>query len=186
VAIAFDPPLPPSDRSQLAEILRVDEGKLDDRLALVAAAAAEEYLEQFLGRKVFTRGSDIREYRLLCLIKRVYKSRFPTEGEISALFQTTASQSRALIRAVASKYQYELGEIRAATLKDSIEQIKKTSGDDWQLNEPSDFVVEALNALLASLDGTLTRLIRKEGTVCNYVVKPATREALRDHFGVTT
>lgn len=107
MAITFDAPISADDRAQLAAILGIEERDLDQRLALVATAATAEYVEQFLGRKVFTRGSDIREYRLYCLIQRLYQSRFPNEGEVSALFQTTASQSRALIRAVSSKYQYD-------------------------------------------------------------------------------
>src|SRR5579863_264630 len=96
--LSFDPNLPIEDREQLARILNVKEPDLDSLLNRVAAAATAEYIEQFLGRKVFTRGSDMREYRLLCLIHQLY-GRIPAEGEVSALFQTTTAQSRALLRA---------------------------------------------------------------------------------------
>jgi hypothetical protein len=121
--LAFDPELSDEDRRQLAPILGVEEQALDEQLALVARAALTEDVELFLGRKVFTRGSDMREYRLYLLIRYLYGNRFPTEAQISALFQTTTSQSRSLLRAVSSKYQYELTDAREATLKAAVEQI---------------------------------------------------------------
>ncbi|HEV3047019.1 MAG TPA: hypothetical protein VGY13_06615 [Solirubrobacteraceae bacterium] len=130
----------------------------------------------------------MREYRLYLLIRHVYRERLPSESEVSALFQTTTSQSRSLIRAVASKYQYELADVRDATLKAAIERIHSlkgaAAGDDSYLEEQSEFVIEALNALVGRLDGTLTRLIRSQGTASSYVVKPATRRRLREHFGL--
>ncbi len=45
-------------------------------------------------------------------------------------------------------------------------------------------MIEALNAAISRLDGTLTRLIRSQGTAASFVVKPATRAALRNQFGL--
>jgi hypothetical protein len=186
--ITFDPSLVEPDRQQLCDILGVTPRDLDARLAALAGAATLEYVEQFLGRKVFTRGSDIREYRLFLLIRYLFDERIPSEDQVSALFQTTASQSRALIRAVSSKYQYDLATAREATLKAAVEAIGQPAnaqaGSDWSLDGQSDYVIEALNAVVSRQDGTLTRLIRSQGTASSYVVRPATRTALRSFFGI--
>jgi hypothetical protein len=186
--VTFDPVLTEPDRQQLGDILGLSSQQLDAKLISLARAATAEYIEQFLGRKVFTRGSDIREYRLYLLIRHVFDERIPSEDQVSALFQTTTSQSRALIRAVLSKYQYELVTAREATLKAAVEAIAQPqnapASSDWSLDGQSDYVIEALNAAIGRLDGTLTRLIRSQGTAASYVVRPATRTALRTHFGL--
>jgi hypothetical protein len=87
-------------------------------VAKYADAAAEEYIRMILGQRVFTRGQDIREYRLYLLVKHVFAGKLPTEQQICSLFQTTTTQSRALLRAVMSKYQYELQEAIYDTLRE--------------------------------------------------------------------
>jgi len=98
------------DLEMLAEILGTSPDEVEAALAPYLHAAATEYVEMFLGRKVFTRGQDIREYRLFLLMKEVFE-RLPDEQEVSDLFQTTESQSRSLIRSVMSKYQYDLTDV---------------------------------------------------------------------------
>jgi hypothetical protein len=147
--------------AQLAAILRCEPAEVPTQLEHLGGAALTEYLELVLGRRVFTRGSDMREYRLFLLIQRLYGGqRLPTEDEVSALFQTTSTQSRSLLRAVGSKYQYELSEITQAALRAAVDLISQAdgaaAGADWHL----------------------------EGTASRYVVKPSTRLALRDAFGL--
>ena len=86
MTVAFDIPLTAEDRAQLAGIIACSPEELDERLSNYAKAAAAEYVEMFLGRKVFTRGSDIREYRLFLLIREVF-GRLPTEQQVSDLFR---------------------------------------------------------------------------------------------------
>ena len=114
MAITVDLPLNAEEKAQLAGILRCDPDALDAVLAPYAAAALEEYARMFIGQRVFTRGSDIHEYRLFLLIKQPLEGRIPDEQQVSDLFQTTATQSRSLIRSVLAKYQYELQEATRA------------------------------------------------------------------------
>jgi hypothetical protein len=52
------------DRNQLAAIFECEPDSLDALLAKNIAAAEEKYVSIFLQQRLFTRGSDIREYRL--------------------------------------------------------------------------------------------------------------------------
>jgi hypothetical protein len=81
---------------------------LDERLSGFVAAAEEEYVRMMLGQHVYSRGQDIKVYRLSLLIKHAFGGRLATEGQISALFQTTTTESRSLLRTVRAKFQYEL------------------------------------------------------------------------------
>src|SRR4051794_20961152 len=96
------------EKRQLAATLGCTVRDLSRTFKDYEKAASEEYARMILGQRVLTRGQDIREYRLCLMINHVFGGRLPSERQISALFQTTATQSRALLRAVMSKYQYEL------------------------------------------------------------------------------
>lgn len=172
-----------TDEQRLAAILGCDPAKLVDELKPLADAALAEYVELILGRRVFTRGSDMREYRLLLLIKHRYRNRLPTEEEISALFQTTTTQSRSLLRAVTSKYQYELSDTMDDAIKAAVKGMKK-DGNDWHLDAESEFIVEALNRRVARIDVSLPRLQRVEGTLSRYAVKASTQDKLREALGL--
>jgi hypothetical protein len=88
VDIEFKPSGGAADIAMLAEILGSSPDQVEDKLAPYVSAAATEYIEMFLGRRVFTRGQDIREYRLFLLMRGVF-GRLPDEQEVSDLFQTT-------------------------------------------------------------------------------------------------
>jgi hypothetical protein len=187
VSISFDTPIGGTDSAKLAEILECAPEELEAALEPYARAAATEYVEMFLGRKVFTRGSDIREYRLFLLIREVFK-RLPTEQEVSDLFQTTETQSRGLIRSVMSKYQYELTEVLDKSMKEALEAAAQdpnaVEDDDWYITVSSEYIVEALNRLVAQRDGTLTRIVLRKGTASSYVIRPSTRAVLRAALGL--
>ena len=81
----------------LSEIVNCDVDELNEELTKIATAATEEYIKMMLGEKVFTRGSDIREYRLYLLILKYF------EGNIlmKAQFQ---DYSKLLIQRVSHYY----------------------------------------------------------------------------------
>ncbi|HYM60686.1 MAG TPA: hypothetical protein VEZ11_07320, partial [Thermoanaerobaculia bacterium] len=114
--ITVDLDLSDPETKQLAGTLGCSVKDLPAKLSDSCSAAAEEYARMFLGQKVFTRGSDIQEYRLFLLIRHAFGGSIPDEQHISDLFQTTASQSGSLIRSVMSKFQYELRQVIDATL----------------------------------------------------------------------
>src|SRR5712691_6911431 len=117
------------EKNQLAAILGCDLAGLDNVLSAYGSAALEEYARMFLGQRVFTRGSDIREYRVFLLIRHAFGNRFPNDQKLCDLFQTRLTEARSLIRAVSAKYQYELHDAREATLK-SILTAAQQQGDN--------------------------------------------------------
>lgn len=171
---------------QLASILGTKTEDLGETLAPVGEAALTEYVRMFLGQAVFTRGSDIHEYRLFLLIKHLFKNRIPYEQRISDLFQTTATKSRALVRSVMSKYQYEL----RAAIEDSLAEIlagcpDPDEGEDFEVSIFNDSLVKVMNRLLASMDGSLPPVVKKRGTVTTYLVRPSALRRLIEYLEVT-
>jgi hypothetical protein len=183
MAITVDLALGADEKAQLAGILHCEVNELDGVLTPYARAAVEEYTRMFIGQRVFTRGADIQEYRLFLLIKEPFENTIPDEQRVSDLFQTTASQSRSLVRSVMSKYQYELQEAINATLKQAIEDAE-AEGDDWTVTINSENIVDALNRVIGSIDGSLPQIEKKRGTVSNYVVRRSSYSRLCERFNL--
>ncbi len=135
-----------------------------------------------LGQRVLTRGQDIREYRLSLLIRFVFGGRLPSDQQISALFQTTITQSRALLRAVMSKYQYELKDAIRATLRDELQRAQLQQSGEWLLTCDSENVIEAFNREIATVDGALPQVTRSRGTVGAYDIQASTHAVLLLQF----
>lgn len=171
------------DQHELARILECDVDELPTVLANHSSAALTEYVSMFLGQKIFRRGSDINEYRLFLLITKVFKNRIPDEQEVCRLFQTTATESRALIRAVMSKFQYQLREAIDNSVRNALDSAtQEENGGPYVVTINSLNVVEELNRALASIDGTLQQIRKMRGSVSTYEISPASYARLRERF----
>jgi hypothetical protein len=178
--------LTPENEAQLAEVLGCTTAQLSTRLAPYASAALVEYVMMFLGQRVFTRGSDMREYRLLLLIQEVMANRIPDEAFVSRLFQSTTSESRVLLRAVMSKYQSQSHAAAQQSIKNVLEKARfYEDGKVWLITIDNTIIVEHLNRALVEVDGTLERVAKHGQSVSTYDVKPASLDALCKTFGVT-
>jgi hypothetical protein len=184
VAVNAQLDLSADEEAQLADIFGTQPAKLRSALQPYASAALEEYARMFLGQRVFSRGSDLLEHRLLLLIRHAFDGRVPSDDRVSALFQTTPAQSRTMIRSVLAKYQYVLGEGLRATLAETLGAARKREGEDiWTAVAPP-FVVDALNRALVSIDGTLPPLRKEQGTMSTFELQRSSYLRLCERFGV--
>jgi hypothetical protein len=175
----------PTESDQLAEILGCAVQALPDKMALIASAAIQEYVSMFQGQKVFTRGSDINEYRLFLLITRALGNRIPDEQDVCRLFQTSTTESRALIRAVMSKYQYLLREAIDSSMRQIIQTAQRDENDPdgaYEVIVNSLNVVEELNRQLVLIDGSLKLIAKKRGSVSTYEISPSSYERLSERL----
>jgi len=185
MTVTIDLRLSETEEVDLKKILR-EEKNWPKGFASYAAAATEEYARMFLGQKIFTRGSDIREYRLFLLIRTAFKNEIPDEQDVCALFQCTVSQSRALLRAVTSKYQYELSKEISTSLKKILEGATKIEGRDaWLIRARSENAVAELNKILARQPGQ-DEIARQTGKLGTYEVKSAARQFLLEQLPDST
>ena len=168
----------------LKEVLPDEEHSLfQDKLNKVASAAVEEYCRMILGQKVLGRANDIREYRLRLLIKTLYNNTIPSEQAVSALFQTTPSESKALIRSTALKYKYELKEALHATLKGIIKKAENMDEDGMHyviIDSPAQ--VDELNRILLSENGIVPKIKKDLRTLSQYIITESSYAILKDYF----
>jgi len=172
------------ERAQLSATFGCAPDALDARISLYNDAACEEYLRMVLGQRVFTRGQDIREYRLLLLIQHVFAGRLPSETQVCAIFQTTITQSRTLLRSVLAKYQYDLHDVTLNTLKDVLSKATqdRNAKDARRLNIDNTNVIDALNRLISSIDGSLPLVTKVQGTGSSYLIMGSSFQKISDHL----
>lgn len=176
-----------NEKLELLKEVLGEETQIENQLALISKAAFEEYFKLFIGEKVFTRGADIKEYRLFLLIKHALKGRIPSEETVSKLFQLTTSESKSLIRSVMSKYQFEMRGIIGITLKEvflSAEQIQTDSGrvEKYHVDIKTENIVKEINRILGNIDGNLPSITKDRGTYSTYTIDSESYEKLNDYF----
>lgn len=184
--IKFDITFNKTESDLLKSILHCTDTELNDRLNKVARASYEEYRKMILGQKVFTRGKDIIEFRLFIFIKYFFDGKIPEEQKICDLFQVTATESRALIKSIMSKYQYELRDTIQSSIKEQVEKISlDENSDEYKISIQNQYFKDELNRVLGTIDTSLPVIQIDKGTIATYIVKPSSYLKLCEHFGVT-
>jgi len=174
-----------AEEQEIATILGCTVADLNDRLNMCSKAAINEYLAMFRGQKVFKRGSDMLEYRLLLLIETTFNGVIPDERTVCSLFQTTLTESRSLIRSVISKYQYQLRTQVERTLTTSLTAAnRQDNSQPYTVVINSHTVVDELNKALAEIDGNLSPVTKKKGSVSTYEISPSSYNRLCTKFSV--
>ena len=169
------------DKNLLMNILRVNQDQLSEALQSHTVSALEEYINMYLGKNIYKRGSDIQENKLYLLIKNNVFDGMPTEKEVSKFFQTTIGQSRTLLRAVNTKYQYKLRNVILENLKKTIEKSNLVDGD-YELFVESKFTLEELDILISSLGGEVAPIKKKRDTSSIYIIPSDTYQRIIAHI----
>jgi hypothetical protein len=172
------------DAATLQRLFDCTAAQLPAKLSQHADAALHEYVESYMGRRAFSRGSDILEHRLSLLIRHAFGNVMPTAAQISDLFQTTLATSRSIIRNTFSKYRYDLDTAASASAKHVLEHID-WSGQDARaiIREPN--LLELLNRRLLNKDPKLKEVARIPGIVGTYAIHEDTYAVLCTAFGAT-
>jgi len=159
--------------------------ELTQKLGTIGKAALTEYNKMILGQRVFTRGKDILEFRLLNLIKHHFNGAIPSEQQISALFQITATESRALIRSITSKYQYELTDIINTMLKELLrDKTMKNADKNYKLPLDNVFFKDELNKRLGMYDNKLPMVEKDVTTNGVYTISISAYDRLCHEFQI--
>lgn len=177
--------LTPLEEQEVAAILGCSVADLNIQLDKFLGASISEYLAMFRGQKVFKRGSDMLEYRLLLMIETAFDGVIPDERTVSSLFQTTLTESRSLIRAVISKYQYQLRTYVEQTLIVLLNAANRQNNtQDYTVVINSQNIVDELNKTLADIDGSLSPVAKKRGSVSIFEISPSSYNRLCNKFNV--
>jgi hypothetical protein len=173
-----------SDKTRLADALGCTEADLPARLKGHAQAALHEYVELYLGRRVFSRGSDILEHRLALLVQHAFGNLVPDEGSVARLFQSTLSQARSLTRSALSKYRFQLETAARASAKDLLEHARWSRDSSvYRVTINTANLVDLLNQALAREDGNQKPLSRNPESQTTYEIAEGSYGPLCRAFG---
>lgn len=118
-----------------------------------------------------TRIDEARQRRLFHMIRHHYRDRIPSETEVTRAFHLTATQARALIRAVLARFRHDLGDAITDMLRSPLEEATPARGDGWRkVRIPSPWIADALNELLAGAEVEHKRLRRDPGMSNGYLL----------------
>jgi hypothetical protein len=173
----------------LADAIARDTGDaklaLDEVLSLCGRAALEEYLELFLGRRMFTRMKDQNEWRLLLLVRFLYGNRIPSEGTVSELFQLTPSEARGLIRSLRARYRFDIADALQATAKSTLKRMAyDTSDGAYKVNIPDGTLVEHFRYTLEREGGGYSPPEKKDKTTGVWLFSRDAANLLRKRYGL--
>ena len=184
--IKFNVNIQDDEKELLKSILHCEtDNELNILLNKIGRSAFEENRRMIIGQKVFTRGRDILEYRLFNLIKFFFDGKIPDEQKICDLFQITATESRAFVRSIMSKYQYDLKETISLTLKEQVENIQKDENEEiYKLSIQNQYFKDELNRILGTIDTSLPIIEKERGTISTYIIQPSSYQKLCEHFGI--
>lgn len=180
--VTFDIDIDAADAPLLAQAIGCAEADLQARLAGHAKAALTEYLEAYLGRRAFNRGSDVLEHRLALLIQHAFNGVVPDDACVSRLFQSTTSTSRTLLRNTLSKYRYSLTASMTASAKQLLEAVVWRDSE-YHARGASTNLIELLNQRLAAADATLKPIVKVVNSVATYAIAPTTYDELVPRYG---
>ncbi len=153
----------------------------------LALAALAEYKEMLLGMGLPSRAVEIRELRLLCLIRHYFKECIPSEAEVGSIFRLTESASRSLIRSVTSRFEYDLGGQVHETLKKAIANAQfDDDTNSYRTVIQSDNVLDKLNQMIESRAPGLRPITRVRGMARVYSISEDSYKVLRGALGVST
>lgn len=181
--ISFDLQISQDDQEKLAHVLVCEPEQLQNTLSGYAKAAADEYVQMFLGRTAFRRTQDFYDFRIYLLVIHVLNGRLPDEALVSRLFQTSATESRARLKSVTSKYQRGLeSQIKGSISAILGEATHDEQDDTFRITINNQTVVDLLNSTLAALNGNHTQVSKVRGSVGSYTMPRASFEALQEYF----
>lgn len=174
------------EREDLYSILNV---KNDDEFAAclekISIAALTEYKQMMLGIDLPSRADEIRQQRLLHLIKYFYVDRIPTEAEVSMIFQLPETRSRTLIQYTISRFHHLLNDTIQNTLIELVKLANKIDGEeDYEIEIQSRFALEELNRIIQRRASTQKKIYSKRDSAGIYIIPGDTMISLKKILGI--
>ncbi len=136
------------DRQRLAAVLGSNEDV--DRVAkTVALAGAMEAIDQATGKAVFSSMTDLRSYRIYCLVRQGM-ALADAESLVAHLFKVPVGSAKGMVRRATARYAVELNAAmneEASAMLDSARW--DAEAERWEVAMPTAFIRERLLEILS-------------------------------------
>jgi len=164
----------------LRDLFGCTEEELGAKLEPYVKAATHEYIDMFTGAAPITSATDVRERRLVAIIRHGLRV-IPKPAELGRLFKMTTTGAATLIQNVSAKHDVIVGPIYNAALLAYVSAAKPeedAKAGKHFVSIENMAMVRRLNDLLRGADEpkTLVRLV--EGSASLYGMDPSSKDYL--------
>jgi hypothetical protein len=171
-------------RRDLLQKFRCSDSELPDRLARMATAAYDEYLEMIRGVPLPSRAEEVREKRLLHLLRRYATDGvLLTENDIALMFQMNGQEASRLLRNVRTHYHAELDSRVKGAVRKILESARDVRGSH-QIQVTSANLLDVLKSTVASVAPDLDQIAKVRGSAALYEIPPDTYKKLCEVYGI--
>ncbi len=175
-----------AERARLRVTLGCAAEEEAEKLSRIMRAAFGEYLTMLLGTPVSNRAEEVREKRLLQLLRYYAQpNELLTEQQISAMFQLNDTEARRLLRSVRAKYRVELDARVANAAATILENAVEQDSGDYRVQLTSENVLEALRLTVTIRAPQLDQIVKVRGSAGLYDIPPDTYAILCQEFDAT-
>ena len=173
-------------KAKLTATLGCRDSELRERLSRIAQAAYEDYLEMIQGVPLPARAEEVREKRLLHLLRKyAADGELLTEREIAAMFQMSEQEAARLLRNVRSHYHEEL-DARVIVAVSRILDSAKLVEPNYRVRITSANLLDVVKSTVTSTAPDLDQIVKVRGSAALYDIPPDTYEMLRGSYGLNS
>lgn len=185
IEISFDIELDESVVSKLDSTMHCGADSREANLNKYAKAAFCEYTYMTAGDKVFTRFTDLQEYRLYLLVKNYFEGLIPSDQMVASFFHIPYTRAQSLTRSMVSRYRNELDSAMCDTAREILSKAQE--GEDDRVKGRivpirNGNMLEELNDVIASKGSDNKPITKQKNTMSNYIIPESSFELLCDHY----
>jgi hypothetical protein len=171
------------EKNRLIGCLDGSEEQIGEILQNIIKASFNEYKEMLLGKGLPTRADEIKQHRLLHLIKYYFNGKLPTETQVSLMFQLTESESRSLIKNVKTRFRYQLEKEISHTLQDVVSSWRITDEREYyEVVIESDNIHEELNRIITVRNPSLEPIKKLPSAARKFKITADTYQLLKEQL----
>ncbi|QSR19731.1 hypothetical protein [Novosphingobium sp. KA1] len=171
IPVIFDITLEDEEVTAMAEAIGCTEQQLAGVLPAYAKTALREYADMMIGDSPITTATDLRERRLVGLIKIALGGRMPDAGRVARLFNIAPQGARSLLRSVTAKHRRKLDSaVRNETAAFVAACVNDPATNDWKVTWLNPVLVEMLNDRLENANQSKEPIRRNPLVLGGYLV----------------
>lgn len=168
--------LEPDELADLADTLACSTAQVPAKLAGFAQAALREYAEMMLGTGPIASATEMRERRLVHLIRHAYAGRIPDVHEISRVFNVPPNTATTMLRNAMSKHRRQIVAAVQSDIDDFKAGCQQQPDQNWRVAVSNPVLVEMLNARLEKAGAGKARITKDLKTLGEYNVPNGSKQ----------
>lgn len=147
-----------------------------------AAAALREYADMITGEQILSTVTEVRERRLVALIRYTLKG-MPDTHWVARIFNVPYGVARSTLRGVMARHRRRIEEALKAEVAAFIKACEQDANTTkWHVTWLNPVLVEMLNARLEAAKDSKERIVADQDVLGAWIVPNGSYEWIKDHL----